>query len=58
MSRPTSTWKDPVKGMPAKASTMNTRGDFEAFTDLMKRVVNSSTEDDPKSSSSPSPAAS
>ena len=34
-------WKNPVKGVPAKESTMNTTGDFAKFTDLMKRVVNS-----------------
>lgn len=33
-------WKNPVKGIPAKESTMNVSGDFRKFTNLMKRVVN------------------
>jgi len=32
-------WKNPVKGIPPKPSTMNTEGDFEVFTDLMKKIV-------------------
>lgn len=32
-------WKDPVKGVPAKESTMRTEGDFAQFTELMKKVV-------------------
>jgi hypothetical protein len=35
----TKTWKNPVKGVPAKESTMKTPGNFDAFTQLMKRVV-------------------
>jgi hypothetical protein len=30
---------DPVKNHPAKESTMNTRGDFREFTELMKKIV-------------------
>jgi len=32
-------WRDPVKGHPAKESTLHVRGDFEQFTELMKRIV-------------------
>jgi hypothetical protein len=35
----TKTWKNPVKDVPAKESTMKTPGNFDAFTQLMKRVV-------------------
>jgi hypothetical protein len=45
-------WKDPVKGHPAKESTMNTRGDFGQFTELMKRVVSRKQEEKPKPVSS------
>jgi hypothetical protein len=31
-------WVDPVK-QPPKPETMNTLGDFERFTDLMKKIV-------------------
>lgn len=31
-------WDDPVK-RPPKPETMNTPGDFERFTDLMKKIV-------------------
>jgi len=31
-------WDDPAK-RPPKAETMNTPGDFGAFTDLMKKIV-------------------
>lgn len=48
-------WKNPVKGHPAKESTMNTQGDFGRFTELMKKVV-TKKDDKPKTvSSSPSP---
>jgi hypothetical protein len=32
-------WTDPVKNRPAKESTMNIRGDFSEFTELMKKLV-------------------
>jgi hypothetical protein len=32
-------WIDPVKNRPAKESTMETRGDFREFTELMKKLV-------------------
>jgi hypothetical protein len=32
-------WKDPVKDHAAQDSTLDTKGDFAAFRDLMKRVV-------------------
>jgi hypothetical protein len=32
-------WKNPVKNQPAKESTLNTRGDFQEFTELMRRIV-------------------
>ena len=35
----TAVWKNPVKGVPAKESTMNTEGDFGDFTELMRSVV-------------------
>jgi hypothetical protein len=35
-------WSDPVKGHPAKDSTMNTKGDFGEFTNLMRRLVTAS----------------
>jgi len=50
----TKPWKNPVKGVPAKESTMKTPGDFDAFTQLMKRVV----EKKPKASVSRVPASS
>jgi len=31
-------WDDPAKHAP-KAETMNTPGDFGAFTDLMRKIV-------------------
>jgi hypothetical protein len=31
-------WKDPAK-RPPKTETMNTPGDFGAFTDLMRKIV-------------------
>jgi hypothetical protein len=31
-------WVDPAK-LPPKPETMNTPGDFERFTDLMKKIV-------------------
>ena len=31
-------WEDPAK-RPPKPETMNTPGDFGAFTDLMKRII-------------------
>jgi len=33
-------WKNPVKNQPPKDSTLNTRGDFQQFTDFMRRIVN------------------
>jgi hypothetical protein len=33
-------WKNPVKGHKAKESTLNTKGDFQQFTELMRRIVN------------------
>jgi hypothetical protein len=53
----TKSWKNPVKDIPAKESTMNIKGDFGAFTDLMKRVVNVPAKTRKTSSSSPSPVA-
>jgi hypothetical protein len=41
-------WKDPVKGHPAKESTMNVQGDFGKFTELMKRVVPRKQDEKPK----------
>jgi hypothetical protein len=37
--KPKSGWKDPVKGVPAKDSTMRTEGNFAQFTEIMKRVM-------------------
>ena len=34
-----SEWRDPVKNAPAKPETMSTEGNFDAFRDLMRRVV-------------------
>ena len=31
-------WQDPAK-LPPKPETMNTPGDFERFTDLMRQIV-------------------
>jgi hypothetical protein len=31
-------WEDPAK-RPPKPETMNTPGDFERFTDLMRKIV-------------------
>jgi hypothetical protein len=33
-------WVDPVKDHKAKEATLNTRGDFQEFTALMRRIVN------------------
>jgi hypothetical protein len=43
-------WTDPVKNRPAKKETLNTRGDFCVFTDLMRKIVNK-REEKPKPSS-------
>jgi hypothetical protein len=32
-------WTDPVKSRPAKESTLNTKGNFREFTDLMRKIV-------------------
>jgi hypothetical protein len=32
-------WLDPVKGHPAKDSTLKVHGDFQQFTELMKRII-------------------
>jgi hypothetical protein len=48
-------WVDPVKNRPAKESTMNTRGDFREFTELMKRIVTKREEKPKPVSSSPVP---
>lgn len=44
-------WVDPVKNRPAKESTLNVRGDFEQFTELMRKIV-SKREEEPKAASS------
>jgi len=36
----TKKWTDPVKNQPAKESTLDTPGDFDEFTELMRRIVN------------------
>jgi hypothetical protein len=54
----TKSWKNPVKGVPAKEETLNIKGDFGAFTDLMKRVVNAPAKTPKASSSSRAPVAS
>ena len=52
-------WIDPVKGRPAKKSTMQTGGDFSQFAELMKRVVKIRPPREAKSiSASPGPVAS
>lgn len=33
-------WIDPVKDQPAKESTLDTPGDFQEFTELMRKIVN------------------
>jgi len=50
-------WVDPVKNRPAKESTLNIRGDFREFMELMRKIVNK-REDKPKPPSSPGPASS
>jgi hypothetical protein len=50
-------WTDPVKNKPAKESTLDTKGDFRQFTELMRRIINKRKEE-PKASSSRVPAAS
>lgn len=52
--KPKSAWKDPVKGIAPKESTMRTKGNFAQFTELMKRVVKTGK----PTSASPGPAAS
>jgi hypothetical protein len=32
-------WVNPVKNQPAKNSTLDIKGDFQEFTDLMRRIV-------------------
>jgi hypothetical protein len=51
-------WKNPVKDIPPKESTLNIKGDFGTFTDLMKRVVSAPPKTAKTSSSSPDPAVS
>lgn len=43
-------WTNPVKNQPAKESTLDIKGDFGKFTDLMRRVVNK-REEKPKTTS-------
>jgi len=51
-------WKNPVKDVPPKDSTMNTPGNFEEFTELMRRVVKVKPEPREKPHASPGPVAS
>jgi hypothetical protein len=46
-------WADPVKNLPARESTLNIRGDFGEFKELMRKVVGGQ-----KPSSSHDPASS
>lgn len=50
-------WRDPVKDVPAKSKTLATEGDFEKFTELMKRIVKVRPPREAKGAS-PGPAAS
>jgi hypothetical protein len=51
-------WKNPVKGEPAKESTLSVRGDFAEFTNLMRAVIIKKKEKQPiPASASPVPAA-
>lgn len=51
-------WNDPVKNKPAKESTLDIKGDFGKFTDLMRRVVNKREEKPKPPSASRVPASS
>jgi hypothetical protein len=44
-------WQNPVK-RPAKESTMNTEGDFQKFTELMKKIMTVPRQEKPKPASS------
>jgi hypothetical protein len=50
-------WIDPVKGKSPRKETEKVQGNFQQFTNLMKRIVNK-REEQPKPSSSPAPGAS
>jgi hypothetical protein len=43
------TWVNPTK-QPPKEETMNTPGDFKAFTELMKKIVKKPSSRDPAAS--------
>ena len=52
-------WRDPVKGHAAKDATMQTKGNFAEFRELMKRVVKIKSPREAKpTSASPGPVAS
>lgn len=51
-------WINPVKNRPAKESTLNTKGNFGEFTELMRKIVNKQEEKPKPVSSSRVPGAS
>ena len=52
-------WSNPVKGHPAKDSTLQTEGNFAEFIELMKKVVKIKPPREEKiTSSSPGPVVS
>jgi len=53
-----SRWRNPVKDVPAKPETLKIEGNFDAFRDLMKRVVKVKPPRAEKPTASPAPVAS
>jgi len=45
-------WVDPVKNKPAKDSTLDIRGSFEDFTNIMRKIITKREEETKPSSSS------
>lgn len=54
----TKKWIDPVKNQSAKESTLNTPGNFDEFTELMRRIVNKQEKTPTPPAASPGPVAS
>lgn len=53
-----SQWIDPVKNRPPKNATLNIKGDFHEFMDIMRKVINKQEEKPKPASASHDPDAS
>jgi len=43
-------WSDPVKNKPPRKETLDVKGNFQEFTDLMRRIAKKSGEPTPPAS--------